>query len=48
VTIRDERDMGQRLDVTFHGELRPEQRCAADAMLAHETGVLAATRFGKP
>ena len=34
--------------MTFHGELRPEQKAAADAMLAHETGVLAATTaFGK-
>jgi len=34
--------------VTFQGELRPEQRVAADAILAHETGVLAATTaFGK-
>ena len=33
---------------TFHGELRPEQKLAADAMLEHETGVLAATTaFGK-
>ena len=32
----------------FHGELRPEQKVAATAMLAHETGVLAATTaFGK-
>jgi len=48
MAIRDERDMGQPLDVTFHGELRLEQQRAADAMLAHETGVLAATTaFGK-
>ena len=34
--------------MTFHGELRPEQKPAADAMLRHETGVLAATTaFGK-
>ena len=39
---------GRRLDVTFHGELRPEQKAAAEAMLAHDTGVLAATTaFGK-
>ena len=37
-----------RLEVTFQGELRPEQKAAADAMLRHETGVLAATTaFGK-
>jgi superfamily II DNA or RNA helicase len=36
------------LELSFHGELRPKQRVAADAMLAHETGVLAATTaFGK-
>ena len=36
------------LDVAFHGELRPEQKTAARAMLAHDTGVLAATTaFGK-
>jgi superfamily II DNA or RNA helicase/very-short-patch-repair endonuclease len=46
--IRDERYSGTSLDVTFHGELRPEQDAAAHAMLAHETGVLAATTaFGK-
>ena len=46
--IRDERYAGRPLDVSFHGELRPEQKAAADAMLAHETGVLAATTaFGK-
>jgi superfamily II DNA or RNA helicase/very-short-patch-repair endonuclease len=46
--IRDERCTGTSLGVTFHGELRPEQDAAAHAMLAHETGVLAAaTAFGK-
>jgi len=46
--IRDERDNGQPLHATFHGELRPEQKLAADAMLKHETGVLSATTaFGK-
>jgi superfamily II DNA or RNA helicase/very-short-patch-repair endonuclease len=34
--------------VEFQGELRREQKAAADAMLRHETGVLAATTaFGK-
>lgn len=47
-TVRDERYAGRPLDVTFHGELRPEQRVAADAILAYDTGVLAATTaFGK-
>jgi superfamily II DNA or RNA helicase len=46
--IRDERYSGQPLAVTFQGELRPEQKVAAKAMLAHETGVLSATTaFGK-
>ena len=46
--IRDERCSGQPLEVTFQGELRPEQKLAASAMLAHDTGVLSATTaFGK-
>ncbi len=48
MVIRDERRDGNRLEVTFQGELRQEQKVAADAMLRHETGVLAATTaFGK-
>jgi superfamily II DNA or RNA helicase len=47
-SIRDERNSGRPLALTFTGELRPEQVTAADAMLAHDTGVLAATTaFGK-
>jgi superfamily II DNA or RNA helicase len=39
---------GQRLKATFQGELRPEQIVAAQAMLAQDPGVLAATTaFGK-
>lgn len=46
--IRDERHDGSRLEVKFQGELRQQQKAAADAMLRHETGVLAATTaFGK-
>jgi superfamily II DNA or RNA helicase/very-short-patch-repair endonuclease len=46
--ISDEREQGRPLDVTFAGELRPEQVTAAKAMVAHDTGVLAATTaFGK-
>jgi superfamily II DNA or RNA helicase/very-short-patch-repair endonuclease len=46
--IRDERYLGQPLQVTFQAELRPEQKAAAAAMLAHDTGVLSATTaFGK-
>jgi superfamily II DNA or RNA helicase len=45
---RDERHGGQPLEVTFQGQLRPEQKLAADAMLKHEIGVLSATTaFGK-
>ena len=46
--VRDERCHGQPLSVAFQGTLRPEQKAAADSMLKHETGVLAATTaFGK-
>jgi superfamily II DNA or RNA helicase/very-short-patch-repair endonuclease len=46
--LRDERCAGARLEVAFQGELRPEQKPAAQAMAAHDTGVLAATTaFGK-
>ena len=46
--LRDERFAGTPLDVRFHGELRPEQQLAANAMAAHDIGVLAATTaFGK-
>lgn len=46
--IRDERFAGKLLNVSFCGRLRAEQQLAADAMLRHETGVLAATTaFGK-
>jgi superfamily II DNA or RNA helicase len=48
VTVRDEYQAGRPLGVTFHGEFGPEQHAAAEAMLAHDTGVLAATTaFGK-
>ncbi|MBI2150606.1 MAG: DEAD/DEAH box helicase family protein, partial [Acidobacteria bacterium] len=46
--VRDQRCHGQSLNVMFQGTLRPEQKAAADVMLEHETGVLAATTaFGK-
>ena len=46
--ITDKRTVGTSLDLTFSGTLRPDQEPAATAMLAHETGVLAATTaFGK-
>ena len=47
-SIRDERCAGRALPVAFRGVLRPEQEAAANALLRHETGVLAAaTAFGK-
>jgi superfamily II DNA or RNA helicase len=46
--IRDERFAGTPLSLSFCGSLRSEQQIAADSMLRHETGVLAATTaFGK-
>ena len=46
--IRDERHDGSRVEAKFQGELRHEQKAAADAMLRHDCGVLAATTaFGK-
>jgi superfamily II DNA or RNA helicase/very-short-patch-repair endonuclease len=46
--LRDERFAGTPLQLSFKGELRPEQLAAAKVMLTHETGVLAATTaFGK-
>ena len=48
VDIRDERSMGEPLDVKFQGQLRPEQLSAARKMLEHDIGVLSATTaFGK-
>lgn len=48
IKIRDERLDGFRLKVHFRGELRQEQKKAAEAVLAYENGVLsAATAFGK-
>jgi len=48
LAVRDERCFGKPLDVSFCGSLRPEQQLAAEAMLKHDTGVLAATTaFGK-
>jgi len=46
--LTDERFAGTRLDVQFQGALLPEQQQAADSLLQHDTGVLAAsTAFGK-
>lgn len=47
-SLRDERFYGQPLSVSFCGQLHPDQQKAAEALLQHETGVLAATTaFGK-
>ena len=46
--IVDERFAEDRINAKFIGALRPEQQAAADALLEHDTGVLAAsTAFGK-
>lgn len=48
IILRDELFAGQPIRVDFKGVLRPDQRAAADALLAHDTGVLSATTaFGK-
>ncbi len=48
LSVSDERQAGRVLDVEFRGELRPEQKLAANALLAFDTGVLSATTaFGK-
>ena len=48
VELDDQRFAGQPIHVTFHGQLRSDQQAAADAMLAHENGILSATTaFGK-
>ena len=47
-SIDDKRNNGNPIPVSFIGELRTEQVPAAEALLAHETGVLSATTaFGK-
>ncbi len=48
VILKDQRFSGVPIDVRFSGILRPEQEKAAQAMLAHDIGVLSATTaFGK-
>jgi superfamily II DNA or RNA helicase len=48
VKVRDERFNGLPLDISFQGELRPEQTLAVNEMLRNDTGVLCApTAFGK-
>jgi superfamily II DNA or RNA helicase len=46
--VRDERFGGHPIVAAFRGDLRPAQAAAAEALLKHDTGVLAATTaFGK-
>ncbi|MGO9568373.1 MAG: TOTE conflict system archaeo-eukaryotic primase domain-containing protein [Desulfomonilaceae bacterium] len=46
--VTDQRFVGTSIDVRFNGTLRLEQHEAAQSMLQHETGILAATTaFGK-
>ena len=46
--LRDERNEGAAIGTRFLGVLTPEQQTAADALMAHDIGVLAATTaFGK-
>ena len=46
--IMDKRESGGPMNVTFQGQLRPDQESAASEMLKHDIGVLAAgTAFGK-
>jgi hypothetical protein len=46
--LRDERHFGSPLGTRFLGTMSTEQQEAADALMAHDTGVLAATTaFGK-
>ncbi|CAA7627437.1 Putative helicase (fragment) [Candidatus Terasakiella magnetica] len=44
IRCRDERHIGQPIETTFTGTLTLEQQAASDALLRHDTGVLAATR----
>lgn len=47
-TIQDKQFCGEKIDVTFNGQLYPEQEKAANALLKHDNGILAATTaFGK-
>ena len=46
--VKDERENGEETALRFRGELRPQQRIAAEAMARHDCGVLeAGTAFGK-
>ncbi len=46
--IEDERQQGKHINVTFEGELRPEQDKALNELIKYDNGILyAATAFGK-
>lgn len=46
--VDDQRIGGRTIDVSFNGELRPDQQDAVDTLLQYDTGVLSATTaFGK-
>jgi superfamily II DNA or RNA helicase len=48
VEVRDERTAGRQIDVSFQGELRPEQQDAVERVLGYDQGILSApTAFGK-
>jgi len=48
IDLNDERYSGERIEVNFAGNLRPDQETAVSAMLKHDAGVLCApTAFGK-
>lgn len=48
VQVHQERESGRPIRVRFTGELYPQQRLAAEALLAHDDGILrAAPAFGK-
>jgi superfamily II DNA or RNA helicase len=48
VALDDQRFPGHSIEVKFHGQLRPDQQAAADAIFAHDDGILCApTAFGK-
>ena len=47
-SVDDKRNAGKRINVTFKGELYPEQQNAVQSLSRHDTGVFAAaTGFGK-
>jgi len=48
IEIEDQRFAGKAIELNFKGELRPDQKAAAEAMLNHDDGILCATTaFGK-